>query len=191
MRERFQTLFKMNDRKNRITIPLILIVVILVAAGLVGFRIWNSTQNRVKSTDEDAVKVVTTYLTAMKNNDYDTWESCLWQFDEKNHGYERKGDLAVQSLSIETVRLPVQETERIRKQYRDSDLAKSYGWSDDFINNNLIAVYVHYTVKYDHTKVGYNDGDMKEYAYLVRQNQYSPWLIWTFFGGVAAVDRND
>ncbi len=185
----FQTYFRLNDSKHKI-ILLVLTAAVLIAAGLAGFRIW-SIQNCVKSTDQDAVKVVKTYLTALKNNDYNTWKSCLWQFDEKNHGYERKGDLAVQSLSIETVRLSAQETQRIRKQYGDSELAKSHGWTNDFINNNLIAVYEHYSAKYDHTKVSYTDGDIKEYVYLVRRSQYSPWLIWTFSGEASGIEKND
>ena len=82
------------------------------------------------------------------------------------------------SLSVEKVAVSDAETERIQKMYAGSDLAKSHGWSDEFIAKNLIAVSASYTVDYDNTKVPYPEGALSQNYYLLRDDPNSPWLIW-------------
>lgn len=163
----------------------------LLAAGAAGFRAWNSAQSRAKSMDQDAEKVVAAYLEAEKNNDAGTANLLSWRFGDDSGSAPPPEDPGVKSLSVETVRLSEQETRRIRNEYGDSDLAKSYGWPDGFIDRNLIAVYAHYAAEYDHDVVPADDGDQKQYFYLVRKDENSPWRIWQSWGYAAAVEHDD
>ena len=135
-------------------------------------------------SQHDAVSVVEQYLKAKKMNDYQAWKSTLWaaQKDPKNFvpSFEAPGFLGVLSLSITGVSVSDDETERIKKMYFGSDLAKSYGWSDEYIANNMVAVSAQYTVDYDNTRVPYSEGPISQYFYLVKDNQSSLWLIWDF-----------
>lgn len=82
------------------------------------------------------------------------------------------------SLSIEKVEISDEETARIKERYLGSELANTKGWTDEYIAENMIAVYAKYTVDYDNTKVPYNEGELEHYFYLIRDNEDSPWLIW-------------
>jgi len=139
--------------------------------------------SRTSSTSA-AVDVVERYLEAKKNNDFTTWKSTLWAAQKDGSSFtpsfEKPGDLGVLSLSIGKVAVSDEETALIQKRYSGSDLAKSHGWSDSFIAQNMLAVTAQYTVDYDNTKVPYPDGEQTQVFYLVRDNPDSPWLIWDF-----------
>ena len=126
--------------------------------------------------------VVERYLEAKQNNDFEAWKSELWaaQKDPQNFSpsFEKPGDLAVLSLSIGNLAVSDEETGRIKKMYSGSELAGKYGWSDEFIAQNVVAVSAQYTVDYDNTKVPYSEGTLTQYFYLVRETQDAPWLIW-------------
>ena len=129
-----------------------------------------------------AASLVERYLTAKKDNDYPAWQSTLWaaQKDGQNFtpSFEKPGDLGVLSLSIGKVAVSDEQTKRIQKRYSGSDLAQKYGWSDDFIAENMIVVSAQYTVDYDNTKVPYPEGTLTQYFYLVRDSKDAAWLIW-------------
>ncbi len=99
-------------------------------------------------------RVVTEYLEAGKGKDY------------------------VIRLTIEKVKISDDETAKIRVMYSGSQLAKANGWTDDYIADNMIAVYAKYTVDYDNTKVSYNEGELEQYFYLIRAHLNSDWTIW-------------
>ena len=105
-----------------------------------------------------ADSVVNKYLEAEKDKDY------------------------VISLSIDKVEISDEETARVKEMYSGSELAKTNGWTDEFIAENMIAVYVKYTVDYDNTKVPYNEGELEHYFYPIRDDENSPWLIWDSMG---------
>ncbi len=105
-----------------------------------------------------ADSVVNKYLEAEKDKDY------------------------VISLSIDKVEISNEETARIKEMYSGSELANTNGWTDEFIAENMIAVYAKYTVDYDNTKVPYNEGELEHYFYLIRDDENSPWLIWDGMG---------
>jgi len=130
----------------------------------------------------DVTSLVERHLTAKKDNDYQAWISTLWVAQQEGQpftpGFEKPGDLGVLSLSIVQVAVSDEETERIRRMYSGSELARAYGWSDKFISENLIAVSAEYTVDYDNTKVPYSEGTLTQYFYLVREDPDSAWLIW-------------
>ncbi len=164
----------MHD-KPRVSVVLVIVVpIVVVILGLAACSPANS--------HSDAVGVVQRYLDAKKKNDFTTWKSTLWaaQKDGSNFtpSFEKPGDLGVLSLSIGKVAVSDAETDQIQKRYSGSDLAKSHGWSDAFIEKNMLAVIAQYTVDYDNTKVPYPDGEQTQVFYLVRENPNSGWLIW-------------
>jgi flagellar motor component MotA len=173
MRERFQNILSMKTKRRALFSSLLLILCIIVTGGLVACGTQNSTS--------DASDVVTKYLEAQKSNDNHTLNSLLWKAanDQRSDAVsETEGTLGVISLSIDKVEVSKEETQSIKERYTGSDLALINEWSDEFIKENLIAVYAKYTVDYDNTKVPYNEGEITQYFYLLRSDKDSPWLIW-------------
>ena len=133
------------------------------------------------NSQSDAVGVVQRYLDAKKNNDFTAWKSTLWAAQKDSNfspSFEKPGDLGVLSLTIGKVAVSDEETAQIQKRYSGSDLAKSHGWSGEFIAKNMIAVSAQYTVQYDNAKVPYPGGEQTQVFYLVRDIPDSGWLIW-------------
>lgn len=62
--------------------------------------------------------------------------------------------------------------------YSGSELAKKNGWTDEYIAENMIAVYAKYTVDYDNIKVPYNEGKFERYFYLTKKDKNAEWTIW-------------
>jgi hypothetical protein len=166
--------WNMHD-KHRVRV--VLIIMVLVAVVIIGLAACGPANSQ-----SDAVSVVQRYLDAKKNNDFSAWKSTLWtaQKDGSNFtpSFEKPGDLGVLSLTIGKVAVSDAETAQIQKRYSGSDLAKIYGWSDEFIAKNMIAVSAQYTVQYDNTKTPNPDGEQIQVFYLVRDNPDSGWLIW-------------
>lgn len=162
---------------NNSSVRELLIIMVLVVAVIIGLAACSPANSQ-----SDAVGVVQRYLDAKKNNDFTAWKSTLWaaQKDGLNFtpSFEKPGDLGVLSLTIGKVAISDKATAQIQKRYSGSDLAKSHGWSDEFIAKNMIAVSAQYTVEYDNTKVPYPDGEQTQVFYLVRDNPDSGWLIW-------------
>lgn len=78
-------------------------------------------------------------------------------------------------------------TERAKQMYIGSDLAKANGWSDAYLENNMIVVFAKYTVAYDHEKTFLPDGEIEEFFILLRDENTQKWKIWDtngdpFFG---------
>jgi hypothetical protein len=173
MRERFQDVLSMKTKRRALFPSLLLILGILVTGGLIACGTQSSTS--------DASDVVTKYLEAQKNNDNNALNSLLWEADNDQSSDampESEGSLGVISLSIDKIEVSEEETQSIKERYIGSDLAQNNEWSDEFIKENLIAVYAKYTVDYDNTKVPYNEGEITQYFYLLRSDKDSPWHIW-------------
>ena len=156
------------------------ITCLLLLAGialLVGLTACNTT-----NTNADAAGVVTKHLEALQNNDFDAWKLTLWPAEKDSQNFtpsfEKPGDLGVISLTIEKVEVSDEETKRIKERYSGSKLAQSHGWSDEYISENMVAVFAQYTVDYDNTKVPYVEGTLTQYFYLIRDDEDSQWLIW-------------
>lgn len=128
----------------------IALVAVLLCTALVGILITCTADSERKSADS----VIKEYLEAERDKDY------------------------VISLSVEKVEISEEETARIKSRYLGSELAKTKGWTDDYISKNMIAVYAKYAVDYDNTKVPYSEGEHEYYYYLIRDDEASPWFIW-------------
>lgn len=96
----------------------------------------------------------------------------------QTHLEAQKATGAVISMAIQSTSVSPEETDRVRKMYAGSELAKTNGWSDDYVKNNLLAVFAEYTVDYDNTKVPYPEGALEQYFYLTRKDEQSSWAVW-------------
>lgn len=150
----------------------ILIIICLVIIGLVACN--------TNDSNGDTISVVNNYLLALKDNDTETLNSLLWTLNDtapnNTLGEELKD--SVLDLTLDTIEISEDETKRIKEQYIGSELAETYNWSEEYINENMIAILAKYNIDYDNTKVFYDGGDIVQYFYLIRKDADSSWLIW-------------
>lgn len=69
------------------------------------------------------------------------------------------------------------ETARMIEMYQGSELAKSRGWTDEYLAEHFLAVRAKYYVEYDHTKTFLEDGDQDQYFYLVEDIESGLWTV--------------
>ena len=81
-------------------------------------------------------------------------------------------------LQIKEIFVDQDATERVKQQYKGSELAEENGWSDSYLEDNLIAVRAEYYVVYDHQKTFLKDGDVEQYFFLLRDEKTQKWMIW-------------
>jgi len=129
--------------------------------------------------DDGATSVVLKYLEALKNNDSKTISSLRWIAEKDNDFILPDQNLGVIDLMIDSVNISMEETKKIRKRYSKSDLAKKYGWTENYVNENMIAVFAKYAVDFDNNIVPNDGGDISQYFYLIRDKKNMSWLIWS------------
>lgn len=81
------------------------------------------------------------------------------------------------SVRVDEIRIDEDETRRIRESYSGSELAKVRGWTDEYLAEHFVVVWVKYHVKYDHSKTFMNDGDTEQYFYLTQDERTGEWTI--------------
>jgi beta-lactamase regulating signal transducer with metallopeptidase domain len=81
------------------------------------------------------------------------------------------------SMSIGSVDIDEEETQRVVNRYLGSELAQSRGWSDSYLGEHFVVVKAYYTVEYDHTKTFMDDGYLEQYFYLTRDTATDLWSI--------------
>lgn len=81
-------------------------------------------------------------------------------------------------IQIKNIEIDKRATERALEMYKGSDLAEYNGWSDEYMENNFIAVRAEYYAKYDHTKTFFDDGEIVQYFFLTRNEITKRWKIW-------------
>ena len=130
---------------------------------------------------EGAENTVRKSLEAERDNDFEAWVSTLVKEEQDFYSKEGKNqEFGIISLTVHEIRVAVERTCSIREGYSGSDLAYRNGWSDEYIAKNMVAVSVQYTVDYDNTKVPYSEGTQSRYVWLIRDNEASPWLIYSW-----------
>ena len=82
------------------------------------------------------------------------------------------------TVRVEEIEEDSDATERAKKLYLGSDLAKGNGWSDEYIENNMVVVRAEYYVEYDHEKTFRQDGNIKQFFILLRNEETQEWEIW-------------
>ncbi|MDX9871115.1 MAG: DUF4846 domain-containing protein [Clostridia bacterium] len=88
------------------------------------------------------------------------------------------------SLDIYEVAFSESYTAETIDKFKGSDYAKSKNWTDEYVENNIVAVAAYYSVQYDHGKIFYDDGEFIRTFYLKYDDKTSLWSIWDNDGGV-------
>ena len=82
------------------------------------------------------------------------------------------------SVQIGKINVDEEATKRAKQMYQGSDLAKENGWSDFYLESNMIVVLANYYVEYDHEKTFLPDGEINQYFILLRDEKTQEWIIW-------------
>jgi hypothetical protein len=82
------------------------------------------------------------------------------------------------AVRIDEITEDPEATIRTKNMYKGSDLAKENGWSEAYLEKNLIVVRAAYYVEYDHTKTFQEDGKIEQFFILLRDNETQDWKIW-------------
>ena len=81
------------------------------------------------------------------------------------------------TVRVDEVKVDESETERVVKMYMGSDLARSKGWTDEYLTEHFVVVWAKYYVEYDHTKTFRKDGLVEQYFYLTEDTETGKWEI--------------
>jgi hypothetical protein len=153
------------EGKKGVNIKLVLGIVVLVLIVASVFFYFK------KEKESDPTEPVRALLEAEKNNDFDAYKKVFFYPPQ-----ESTRDLGVISLSIKSIEISESQTKWYVEHYTGSELAKSKGWTDDFVKG-VVAVVAKYSVDYDNTKVPFNEGDLVQVFFVARKDADSPWLI--------------
>ena len=83
-----------------------------------------------------------------------------------------------QSASFERAEIDEAETAHWKENLKGSELARSYGWSDDYIEHHFLVVRAVYTVQYDHTKTWEKDGRLEQLYFLRQDQETNFWEVY-------------
>ena len=56
------------------------------------------------------------------------------------------------TVRVDEIRIDEAETARVKARYIGSELAEAWGWTEEYLEKNLIVVWAKYYVEYDHTR---------------------------------------
>lgn len=82
------------------------------------------------------------------------------------------------NVQIERISIDDNATERAKRMYKGSNIAMRNGWTDSYLENNLIVVRAEYFIEYDHEKTFQPDGKIEQYFILLRDEGADVWKIW-------------
>jgi hypothetical protein len=128
-----------------------------------------------KAEDSDPTTPVRSLLEAQSNNDFDTYKKQFY-YEPDSPLTDNEKSMGVISLSIKKLEVSEAKTKWFSETYTNSELAKKRGWNDHFISG-VVAVMAEYSVDFDNTKVPFQEGDLSQTFYVVRESEDSPWLI--------------
>lgn len=80
-------------------------------------------------------------------------------------------------LRIDEIVVDEKETIRMAEMYKGSELAESRGWSDSYLEDHFIAVFVKYYAVYDNSKTPLDSGINTYYYYLVEDVENDLWIV--------------
>jgi len=81
------------------------------------------------------------------------------------------------SMNVLNAEVDGAETQRHIKRYKDSELAETRGWTDEYLDQHFVVVKVRYECEFDHTKTFMNDGLLEGYVFLTRDPESGVWMI--------------
>lgn len=82
------------------------------------------------------------------------------------------------SASFERAEIDEAETARWKANLKSSELARSYGWSDEYIDRSFLVVRAVYTIRYDHTKTWEKDGRLEQLYFLRQDPETNLWEVY-------------
>ncbi len=91
------------------------------------------------------------------------------------------------NVKIEEIKIDESETNRVIQRYLGSDLAKSRGWTDKYLQEHFVVVMAKYYVEYDYTKTFLDDGNTEQYFYLTQEDNGE----WTIIDNTSPSTSND
>ena len=168
--------------KKKLIVMVCCTVILSILISLCGFKAYQdglldswlqkesvSPTETVQSAAENEDGVFDSWLQKESVSPEETVRSAIENEIEKEYTlYVKVGEITVSE----------QATERFIKMYQGSDLAKSNGWSDDYLKNNLIVVRAQYYIEYDHEKIFFDDGEMDQYFILLKNETTQLWHIF-------------
>lgn len=128
-----------------------------------------------------AINVVTKYLEAMRENDYEAWLSTM--AEERQQGFRSNEKHELGTVSLDIIDIHYETDLKYKHKVVKCEKAVSMGLTAD----NIAIIYALYNAKYDHTKVPSDDGEIEWHFTLIRKDKDSPWLIqaWGYgYGGI-------
>lgn len=81
------------------------------------------------------------------------------------------------NVRVDEIKVDDTETKRVIEMYTGSELAEARGWTDEYLAEHFVVVWVMYYVEYDHTKTFMNDGYTEQYFYLTEDPYTGKWTI--------------
>ncbi len=160
-------------KKPRMLVPT-LIAVLLIATVAVGCTFTRAKLNDGATGTNDAASADDPYFNVSAADPAETVRDFLEA--QKNQDYTI-------SLDIYQVAVSDSDTARIIERFKGSDYAKSKNWTDEYVENNIAAVAAFYSVRYDHDKIFYDDGEIVRRFYLKYDDETGLWSIWDNDGG--------
>lgn len=91
------------------------------------------------------------------------------------------------NVKIEEIKIDESETKHVIQRYLGSDLAKSRGWTDKYLQEHFIVVMAKYYIEYDHTKTFLDGGNTEQYFYLTQEDNGE----WTIVDNTSPSTSND
>ena len=81
------------------------------------------------------------------------------------------------TVRVDEIIIDNDETARMIEIYQGSELAKSRGWTDEYLAEHFLAVRAKYYIEHDHTKTFLDDGNIDQYFYLVEDVGSGLWTV--------------
>lgn len=81
------------------------------------------------------------------------------------------------SVRIDEIKIDHGETKKIIEHYTGSELAEERGWTEEYLAEHFVVVWVKYYIQYDHKKTFMNDGSTEQYFYLAQDVETGEWVI--------------
>lgn len=127
-----------NIKLNKIIILCITIVIVIMVAVYI-FMVSNLQRH---SLEEDSINAARKSIEQLANEEYTI------------------------KLELFDIYIDKMETQRIINRYRESELSKIRGWSNEDLDD-MVAVKVCYYAEYDHTMTFRDDGYTEQYYYVM------------------------
>lgn len=151
-----------------------LVAVLLIAAAAVGCTFTGAHQGKISGGKGDN-SADPPYFGVSATDPVETVREFLETEKEQDYTY---------SLEIYEIALSDSDTAKIIESFKGSDYARGKNWTEEYVENNIVAVAAYYSVQYDHDKIFYDDGEIVRRFFLKYDEPNGLWSIWANDGGM-------